>query len=192
MKGKYMHDPDENGAPTAVPVPDLITLRPVGIVHSEIKEPTLKTGNDGLARQVRKQQEKAYHEKLENVICEIVVDKGLSGILDGIEGFSHILVLYWPHLVAPDRRNLLKVHPMGRKDIPRQGIFATCSPARPNPVLVTAVRLLERSGNVLRVRGLEAVDGSPVLDIKPYNPRYYRVQDPVVPEWMRRLQREVF
>lgn len=120
-----------------------------------------------------------------------MVDERLSGILDGIEGFSHILVLYWPHLVAPNRRNLLKLHPMGRKDIPRQGVFATCSPARPNPVLVTAVRLLERNGNVLRVQGLEAVDGSPIVDIKPYNPRYYRVESPVVPEWMTKLQREI-
>jgi len=81
---------------------------------------------------------------------------------------------------------------MGRKDIPRQGVFATCSPARPNPVLVTAVRLLERRGNILRVQGLEAVDGSPIVDIKPYNPRYYRVESPAVPEWMSNLQGEFF
>jgi tRNA-Thr(GGU) m(6)t(6)A37 methyltransferase TsaA len=121
----------------------------------------------------------------------VAINPKLSEILDGIEGFSHILVLYWPHLVPEKRRKLQKVHPMGRKDIPRQGIFATCSPARPNPVLVTAVRLLERNGNVLRVQGLEAVDGSPVVDIKPYNPRYYRVENPIVPEWMKKLQDEI-
>jgi tRNA-Thr(GGU) m(6)t(6)A37 methyltransferase TsaA len=173
------------------PTAEYITLRPVGIVHSEIKEPMLRAGDDGLTRQVRMQQENEYHEKLKTLVSELVVDEWFSGILDGIDGFSHILVLYWPHLVASTRRNLLKVHPMGRKDIPRQGIFATCSPARPNPVLVTAVRLLERIGNVLRVQGLEAVDGSPIVDIKPYNPRYYHVENAVVPEWMTKLQREI-
>ena len=171
---------------------DPITLVPVGIVRSPLKEPTLQAGDDGLARQVRMpQEETAYREKLESSVSEIVLAEELSGILDGIEGFSHLLVLYWPHLVAAERRNLVKVHPKGRQDIPRQGIFATCSPARPNPVLVTAVRLVQRIGNVLRVQGLEAVDGSPVVDIKPYNPRYYRVETPVVPEWMNKLQREV-
>jgi len=169
---------------------DPITLVPVGIVRSPIKEPTLKACDNGLTRQVQRQQEKAYHKRLESSVSEIVVAEELSGILDGIEGFSHLLVLYWPHLVAADRRSLLKVHPKGRQDIPRQGIFATCSPARPNPVLVTAVRLLNRTGNVLRVQGLEAVDGSPIIDIKPYNPRYYRVENPVVPERMNKLQRE--
>ena len=171
---------------------DSITLVPVGIVRSPIKEPTLNAGNEGLTRQVQSPQaEKAYRKKLESSVSELVVAEELSGILDGIEGFSHLLVLYWPHLVAANRRSLLKVHPKGRKDIPRQGIFATCSPARPNPVLVTAVRLLERIGNVLRVQGLEAVDGSPIVDIKPYNPRYYRVESPVVPEWMNKLQGKV-
>lgn len=170
---------------------DLITLRPVGIVRSEIKAPMIKAGEDGLTRELREQQEKEYRKKLKTLVSEVIINQELSEILDGIEGFSHILVLYWPHLVATNRRNLLKVHPMGRKDIPRQGIFATCSPARPNPVLMTAVRLLERRGHVLRVQGLEAVDGSPVVDIKPYNPRYYRAESPVVPEWMAKIQNEV-
>ena len=148
-------------------------------------------GSDGLTRQVQMQQERKYFKKLRTQVSELVVDEALSGILDGIEGFSHILVLYWPHLVPPSRRNLLKVHPRGRKDIPRQGVFATCSPARPNPVLVTAVRLLERKENVLHVEGLEAVNGSPIIDIKPYNPRYFRVESPVVPAWMRKLQSEL-
>ena len=80
---------------------------------------------------------------------------------------------------------------MGRKDLPLQGIFATCSPARPNPVLVSAVPLLERVGNILKVKGLEAVDGSPLIDIKPYNPSTYRVTDPTLPAWMIQLHREV-
>ncbi len=110
--------------------------------------------------------------------------------MDGIEDFSHVLVLYWAHKTKEEARNLIKVHPMGRKDFPLVGIFATCSPARPNPILVTAVRLMERNGNTLRVQGFEAIDGSPVIDIKPYNPHYYLVKDINLPHWMKEIQKE--
>ncbi|MBW1759864.1 MAG: SAM-dependent methyltransferase, partial [Deltaproteobacteria bacterium] len=86
---------------------------------------------------------------------------------------------------------LRQVHPMGRKDVPVRGIFATCSPARPNPILVSAVRLLERKRNVLRVQGFEAVDGSPLLDIKPYVTSYYGVENPEIAEWMQKIQNEL-
>lgn len=167
-----------------------IILTPVGIIFSEIKTPMLRADKDGLSLEEHHQTVKDHHSRVRALVSELVIEPGLTHILDGIEGFSHILVLYWPHLVATERRHLQKVHPMGRKDIPEQGIFATCSPARPNPVLVTAVRLLERKKNILRVQGLEAVDGSPVLDIKPYNPGYYRVDQPIVPGWMKQLQEE--
>ncbi len=163
-------------------------LKPVGVIRSQISEPDLKADENGLSAEQQRHRAVERRRKIQDLISEIVIDQDLSEILDGIEGFSHILVLYWPHLIAPERRRLRKVHPMGRKDIPKKGIFATCSPARPNPVLITAVPLVERRGNILRVRGFEAVDGSPVLDIKPYNPGYYRVNDPVIPDWMQQLQ----
>jgi tRNA-Thr(GGU) m(6)t(6)A37 methyltransferase TsaA len=102
-----------------------------------------------------------------------------------------LLVLYWAHLVKPEARSLTRVHPMGRKDLPLVGVFSTCSPARPNPVLVIAVRLLERDGNILRVEGLDAVDGSPVLDIKPYLPSYYAITDVILSDWMNRILSEM-
>ena len=64
-------------------------------------------------------------------------------------------------------------------------------PARPNPVLVSAVPLLERHQNTLKVKGLEAVDGSPVIDIKPYSASYYGAENATVPEWMAQLHREL-
>lgn len=175
---------------TDTPAMKSVTLTPVGIICSEIKEPTLRADEDGLSPAERNRKTETHRTRLKTMVSEIVINPALSDILDGIEGFSHILVLYWPHLVPQARRNLQKVHPRGRKDIPRQGIFATCSPARPNPVLVTAVRLLERKKNILRVQGLEAVDDSPVLDIKPYNPGYYHVDQPIIPDWMKKLQEE--
>jgi tRNA (Thr-GGU) A37 N-methylase len=83
------------------------------------------------------------------------------------------------------------VHPIGREEFPLKGIYATCSPARPNPVLVNAVLLLERNANVLRISGLEAVDGTPLVDIKPYVPVYFKVEDPWLPDWMDRIVREL-
>lgn len=175
---------------TELPGSESIALMPVGIVCSEIKSPILRADRDGLSLEEQENNIKQHHNKIKQMISEIIINPALVNLLYGIEGFSHILVLYWPHLVEPERRKLQKVHPMGRKDIPEQGIFATCSPARPNPVLVSAVELLECKGNRLKVKGLEAVDNSPVIDIKPYNPGYYRVEKPVVPGWMKQIQED--
>ncbi|HEY32639.1 MAG TPA: tRNA (N6-threonylcarbamoyladenosine(37)-N6)-methyltransferase TrmO [Dehalococcoidia bacterium] len=162
-------------------------LRPVGIVKSDVREPSLvvKSGDldrRGVLGDVRKSQSR---------ISQILIYDDYAGILDGIEDFSHILVLYWAHLTSLEGRSLIKVHPMGRKDMPEVGIFATCSPARPNPICVAAVPLLEHKGNTLKVRGLDAVDGSPLIDIKPYTPRSYSVSEAEVAGWMRRIVKEL-
>jgi tRNA (Thr-GGU) A37 N-methylase len=80
---------------------------------------------------------------------------------------------------------------MGRKDLPLVGIFATCSPARPNPLCAIVVRLLERNGNRLKVEGLDAIDGSPVIDIKPYNPSYYDAGEVRIPPWLEQIHRDL-
>jgi tRNA-Thr(GGU) m(6)t(6)A37 methyltransferase TsaA len=160
----------------------IIQLKPVGIVRNKLKEPNWggDLGNldwrDRAAR-IKEQQESA---------SEIIIDDGLEGILNGIEEFSHILVLYWAHLVPAARRSMTRVHPMGNKDFPLVGVFATRSPVRPNSILVTVVRLVERKGNVLKVTGLDALDSSPILDIKPYHPDR-KLKDVRVPEWMREV-----
>jgi len=64
----------------------------------------------------------------------------------------------------------LKVHPRGRLDLPLVGLFATRSPYRPNPLGLKLVELIKRKDNVIKVRGLDAIDGTPVIDIKPYDP----------------------
>ncbi len=86
--------------------------------------------------------------------------------LDGITEYSHVLVIFWLHRATGDDRCTLKVHPMGRRDLPRVGVFATRSPRRPNPVGATVCRLLSVSGASLTVSGLDALDGTPVVDIK--------------------------
>lgn len=168
-----------------------IRLQPVGVVKSPLTEPMLLAGKLDIELQLKMQEIREFHQKVKETVCEVAIHPEYAELLDGIEDFSHVLVLYWPHLIDPKRRGLRRVHPMGRKDMPMKGIFATCSPARPNPVLVSAVRLVETSGNVLKVRGLEAVDGSPVLDIKPYVGSYYAADGFKVADWMERLHRDL-
>lgn len=122
--------------------------------------------------------------------AELVVDGDLDGILDGIEEFSHLLVLCWAHRIPPERRSITKVHPMGRQDLPLLGIFSTHSPARPNPILATVVRLVERNGNVLKVEGLDAIDGTPVIDIKPFTRGSCPDGEIREPEWLREAVRQ--
>ena len=164
-----------------------IVLRPVGVVKNPLTEPTLAGVSDEVSWGVR--VERAAAER--GVVSEIWIDKAFTGILDGIEEFSHCLVLYWAHRVSKEGRSLVKVHPMGRKDLPLVGIFATCSPARPNPICAIAVRVLERSGNLLKVQGLDAIDGSPVIDIKPYNPNYYDAGEVRIPPWLKQIHRDL-
>lgn len=139
-----------------------ITLKPVGIVRSEIKEPTRKKSSD--------------------IVSEIVIDEDLTEALDNLDEFSHIIVLYWIHKsphTAP-----VKVRPMGNPEREPMGVFSTRSPDRPNPIGKSTVKLLERHGNVLKVQGLDAIDGSPVIDIKPYIPGYDSVENAQAPSWM--------
>jgi tRNA-Thr(GGU) m(6)t(6)A37 methyltransferase TsaA len=164
-----------------------IRLRAVGIVSSPLQEPSLVADSDDL--EWRPQISGASEGQ--KVISELVIDSDLAGITDGLEDFSHLLVLYWAHRVDKHGRSIVRAHPMGRKDLPLVGIFATCSPARPNPICAMVVRLLERKGNVLKVQGLDAIDGSPIIDIKPYNPSYYAAEDVKVADWMAQIYREI-
>jgi tRNA-Thr(GGU) m(6)t(6)A37 methyltransferase TsaA len=141
--------------------PDEITLKAIGTVRSELKDSTRR--------------------KYEDAVAEIIVDKDLTGALDGLEQFSHIIVLWWIHKTR--RPFPLKVHPRGDSENKLVGVFASRSPDRPNPVGKTTVRLLERRGNVLKVQGLDAIDGTPVLDIKPYIPGYDSADGATAPKW---------
>ena len=103
----------------------------------------------------------------EKPVAEIEIDAAWVDALDGIEKFSHIWVIWWLDR-SRDAPESPRVHPEGRSEMPLVGLFATRSPRRPNPVGLTCVRLVERRGPRLRVQGLDAFEGTPVLDIKPY------------------------
>jgi tRNA-Thr(GGU) m(6)t(6)A37 methyltransferase TsaA len=152
-------------------VPDLadVTLHPIGVVRNRIKEPT----PDGWAE----------------VESRIVLRPELEPMLLNLGEYSHIIVLFWPHLVPDDiRGSKPQLHPRDDDKYPLMGILATRSQIRPNPVLTAPVPLLEVKGNVLRVRGLDAIDGTPVLDVKPYLPHHDSIPDARVPGWVTEAQ----
>ncbi len=122
-------------------------------------------------------------------ISQIVLRQDLAQALNGIQDFSHLFVIFWMHEISEEERRMMKVHPRGREDMPLLGVFATRTSRRPNPVGLTLVELLKVEGNVLTVRGLDAFDGTPVLDIKPFDQRDM-VEGARVPEWWMRLEKE--
>lgn len=153
-----------------------IVIKPVGFVKSTVKN--------------REPHNKEYYLRITENISEIEIDSKFSDALDGLDGFSHIMVIYWPHLIPEKERGTKSVHPMGRKDLPLQGVFATRSPARPNPVLISMIELLERNNNILKVKGLDALDGSPVIDIKPVFLNNEGVENPKMPDWAHKIHQE--
>jgi tRNA-Thr(GGU) m(6)t(6)A37 methyltransferase TsaA len=127
---------------------------------------------------------------LEGGLSRIEIFEEYEPALLGVEGFSHLIILYWMHKLQEGERALLKVRPKGRQDLPLVGVFASRSRARPNPIGLTVVELVGRSGRELIVRGLDALDGSPVIDIKPYIPRSDRPSHARVPDWVGKLDAE--
>ncbi|WP_241647979.1 tRNA (N6-threonylcarbamoyladenosine(37)-N6)-methyltransferase TrmO [Methanoculleus taiwanensis] len=103
--------------------------------------------------------------RLVDTTAEIHIFEEFAPGLQNVEGSSHLIVLYW---LDRAERGLLFATPPGESA--QKGVFSTRSPARPNPIGLGIVDLISRSGAVLAVRGLDALDGTPVLDIKPYSP----------------------
>ena len=123
----------------------------IGVIHSPYKAPA------ECPRQARKSVQ----------VAEIEVFEEYAGGLKDIDGFSHIVVLYWLH--KSQGYSLLVVTPWDAKP---HGFFTTRSPRRPNPIGLSVVELIERRDNILRVKGIDACDGTPLLDIKPYVPEF--------------------
>jgi len=123
------------------------------------------------------------------LISQIVVREELVDGLSGISGYSHLFVLFYLNQVTDAQRRTLRVHPRGRVDLPLTGVFAVRTMLRPNPIGLTVVELVSVDGNVLTVKGLDAFDRTPVLDIKPYD-RWDLIGNVKVPGWWLKLQEE--
>jgi tRNA-Thr(GGU) m(6)t(6)A37 methyltransferase TsaA len=113
--------------------------------------------------------------------------------LEGIDGYSHLFVICYLHQLRPAQIGPLQVRPrrltrrgLSLEGLPLVGVFALDSPTRPNPIGLTLVQLLEREGGRLSVKGLDCFDGTPILDIKGYQPDY-SASEFSLPDWYRRL-----
>ena len=154
-----------------------IVLKPVGYVRTSLSDDEVRRRPGGVEAEVEVLEE--FEEGLE-----------------GIEGFSHIIVVFYMHkthgVEAPlkQRPRRLLSYGITLEELPLVGVFCLDSPHRPNPIGLTVVELLERRGRVLRVRGLDAFDGTPVLDIKPYTPSRF-VKEFRIPAWYQELLERV-
>ncbi len=126
--------------------------------------------------------------KDKDLVSKIVLKKKFAKALDGIEDFSHVFVIFWLHRILDNEKTNLKVHPRGRTDLPLMGVFATRAPNRPNPLGLTLVELVTREENILWVKGLDAFDKTPVLDIKPYD-NWDAAPNAKVPKWLKEIDR---
>jgi tRNA-Thr(GGU) m(6)t(6)A37 methyltransferase TsaA len=133
----------------ACPVPgkegESVTYTSIGRVENDFDEPTAP-------------------EEIQSGESRIVVAPALTGGLKGLEPGRKMMIVYYFH--RSEGYELCQ-HPRGDRSRPRRGVFALCSPRRPNPIGVAVVDLVAIDGNVLHVRGLDAINGTPVLDLKP-------------------------
>ena len=141
-----------------------MNLTPIGFVKNNVTEP--KRGD------------------WEAVTSEIIINEDLKQGLSRIDEFSHLIVIYWMHKLPPSQRSVIEVHPKGNQNLPLVGVFASRSPARPNPIGITTVKLMERRDNILKVTGLDAIDETPVLDIKLYIPDHDSASEIKTPGWL--------
>lgn len=125
-----------------------------------------------------------------NRISQIVLRRYLVDGLSGISDFSHLFVLFYLNQVTSQECKTLKVHPRGRMDMPLTGIFAARTMLRPNPIGLTLVELLSVEGNILTVKGLDAFDQTPVLDIKTYD-FWDTAKNVKVPGWWEKLNSDI-
>ncbi len=125
------------------------------------------------------------------VISEIHLNESLANGLQGLDQFSHVIVIFWMHQSTFNPNDLVR-RPRGRDDMPSLGIFAQRAKHRPNPIGITPVELIKVEKNIITVKGLDAIDGTPVLDLKPYFPIFDRVDNIRVPEWVDRLMQGYF
>lgn len=146
-----------------------VALRPIGVVRNGL-DAKPRTG-------------------WEEVVSEIHLNPLLAAGLEGLDEFSHIYVLFWMDRVGEAERGVLRVHPVGREDLPEVGVFATHSKWRPNPIGLSVVELVRVEGSRLKVKGLDALDGTPVLDMKSYSPQLDAGGPCRVPAWVEELRR---
>ena len=143
---------------------DLLSLTPIGVVRNGEHDP----GRQDWTR----------------VRSHIELEPDLAPALDGLDGFSHVIVVGWLDRIPPELRERRQAHPGGDEGLPLLGALALRG-ARPNPLAVTVCRLRAVRDASVEVEGLDLIDGTPVLDIKPYIAVYDSEPDATLPDWAR-------
>ncbi len=158
--------------PASSASPSPVTLQPIGVVRSG-------------ERDVRRGDWSRVESRVE-------LRAELGEALLGLDGYSHVVVLGWLDRVPAELRERRRAYPAGDERLPLQGALALRGGARPNPISLTVCELLavetpdgedEGDGGALLVRGLDLVDGTPVLDVKPYIAFYDAVPEAMLPRW---------
>ena len=149
-----------------------IILHPIGTVRSPITDPS-------------------RDEYWGGIVSTIELDVN-SEALEGLAAFSHIQVIYVFHLVEPDAVERGARHPRNRADWPSVGIFAQRAKRRPNRIGLSTCRLLKVDGLRLTVEDLDAIDGSPVIDVKPYMSEFGPRGEVREPRWAQELMSTYF
>jgi len=151
-----------------------IVIRPIGVVRSP----------RGMAED----------DHWGGVIAEIMLDGShfSAEALAGLDTFSHIEIVFVMHQVAAEEIEVGTRHPRGRRDWPRVGIFAQRARMRPNRIGVSCCRLLAVDGLNITVQGLDAIDGTPVIDIKPYMVEFGPIGETFQPAWATELMEHYY
>lgn len=132
-----------------------------------------------------KNNEKKHFGGWDKILTDIEINEEYKEALDGLEEYSHLIVIYWLHEVrACDLRHV----PQGKVGIaPEVGIFACRCPQRPNPIDLSTVKIIGIKENIITVKGLDVINNTPIFDIKPYTPQYDAAKNVKVPEWVNKL-----
>ena len=149
-----------------------INIKPIGVVSSPVTE--------------------RMDENWGNVISRIMLKPEYFGALKGLKEFSHAMIITFLHQAMYEKEKHLQRCPRGLESMPKVGIFSQRAKNRPNPIGVTAVEIMNVSDGYLEVKGLDVINDTPVIDIKPYYPQYDRIDSPRVPEWVLRLMKNYF
>ena len=121
----------------------------------------------------------------DKVVTDLILDKEYQPALIGLKDYSHIVVIYWLSEVNSCELSHVPQGKVGQ--VPEVGIFACRCAQRPNPIGISTVKLVKIKGNVLTVKGLDVINHTPILDIKPYTPQYDLVKNAKVPAWVNQL-----
>lgn len=149
-----------------------IIIEPVGFVSSPVSE--------------------RIDENWGEVKSKIILKPEFAGALLGLEDFSHAIIVTYLHEANYEKEKHLQRRPRNLKTMPMLGIFSQRAKNRPNPIGITAVQIIKVGNDYLEIKGLDAIDKTPILDIKPYYPHYDKIEETKVPEWVNILMKGYF